>query len=80
MNLPNPLKYSRIVKIEGGTSPTMKRFGASSGSTSNSLMSTIMTKNEPIKVAVKNMTVIIRKPTVLRLVFLDSGTVATVTY
>ncbi|MGI0025054.1 MAG: hypothetical protein ACREA4_07915 [Nitrososphaera sp.] len=81
MNLPNTLKYSRIVKIEGGTSPIMKKFGASSGSTSSSLIRTIMTKNEPSKVAAKNKTVIIRKPTVLMLALgVSFGIVVTVTY
>gem|GEM_PF-4114492 len=72
MNLPNTFVYRRKVEIDGGIRPSIKIFGAMSPGTFVSLIITIIIKNDVRRVAVKKRTVIIRNPSVTRLLLVDS--------
>jgi len=71
-NLPKNFVYSKKVRIEGGTSPSIKMLGAISAGTSISLIITIITKKDPRSVAAKKSTVITKNRRVSRLVLEDS--------
>lgn len=67
---------SRIVAIDGGTSASMKKFGAMSAGTSVWLIRTIMMKNEARRVTAKNSAVPIMYPNSFRLSRADCWSVA----
>ncbi len=72
MNLPNTFVYSRNVEMDGGIKPSIKMFGAMSAGTFVSLIITIIIKNDVRSVAVKKSTVMIRNPSVTKLLLVDS--------
>lgn len=72
MNLPNTFVYSMKVEMDGGIKPSIKIFGATSPGTFVSLIITIIMKNDVRSVAVKKRTVIIRNPSVAKLLLVDS--------
>lgn len=67
MNLPRTLVKSRTVAIDGGTSPSMKKFGATSPGMCIWFMMTMMTKNEARRVTAKNSAAPTMYPNNLRL-------------
>ena len=72
MNLPNTFVYSSKVAMDGGIKPSIKIFGAMSAGTFVSLSITIIIKNDVRSVAAKKSTVIIRNPSVAKLLLVDS--------
>ncbi|HEY7734359.1 MAG TPA: hypothetical protein VIB07_06160 [Nitrososphaera sp.] len=58
--------------MDGGTSPSIKIFGAMSADMFVSLIITMIIKNDVRRVAAKKRTVIIKNPSVAKLLLVDS--------